>query len=197
MKFIVADRDQTFLEILQCYSWHQGFEMEPAGNGLECLFLIRDFRPDIVVLEASLLWGGCDGVLDVMAQEPESAETPVLLVADSPLEFTTMNQRQVVGWLSKPFRMSYLVQQVFMAAQRGLQTGTRSKQAACDHQAQHTSCPLCGRTLRVSPDLLGTTVSCSHCHGTFTAPNAESLQPIRSPRSIEYRQRLQRCLHLL
>lgn len=60
-----------------------GFTVETADGGVQCLETMRWFVPEVLVLEADLPWGGGDGVLAVIRDEPSMQETPVLvLVSD-------------------------------------------------------------------------------------------------------------------
>lgn len=55
-----------------------GFDVVTADNGLECLQSFQSFKPDVIVIEPELLWGGGDGVLDVIREDPVLSEVPVL-----------------------------------------------------------------------------------------------------------------------
>jgi len=57
-----------------------GHEVLLAEGGVECVRQVRACAPDLLVLEAPLLWGGSDGVLEVM-QELAPSTTRVVLVA--------------------------------------------------------------------------------------------------------------------
>ena len=41
----------------------EGFELETAVSGLECVARLREAVPDVLVLEPHMPWGGGDGVL--------------------------------------------------------------------------------------------------------------------------------------
>jgi CheY-like chemotaxis protein len=53
-----------------------------AESGLECLEALRQQPPDILVLHRELLWGGSDGVLNVMRQDSGWSIIPVVLLGD-------------------------------------------------------------------------------------------------------------------
>lgn len=57
-----------------------GFRVAEAASGVECLEVMRQQPPDIVVLEEGLLWGGAEGVLTVMRQDSGWAEIPVVFL---------------------------------------------------------------------------------------------------------------------
>jgi response regulator of citrate/malate metabolism len=48
---------------------------------LECLERLQDFAPDVLVLEPELPWGGGDGVLAVIHEQPELRPAFVVLVS--------------------------------------------------------------------------------------------------------------------
>ena len=57
-----------------------GHDVSTAEGGVDCVQQVRVCHPDLLVLEAPLLWGGCDGVLDIL-QEFDRVHPQVVLVA--------------------------------------------------------------------------------------------------------------------
>ena len=45
------------------YLTDHGYVVATATGGVECLTLLREFTPDVVILDTDLLWGGADGVV--------------------------------------------------------------------------------------------------------------------------------------
>lgn len=123
MRILITDGDEAFLEILQSYLWDRGHEAEVATDGLECIATLRDFVPDVLVLERDLLWGGCDGIMAQMRDDSALSETPVILMADEdPLEeFGHLTNPPLIGWLKKPFTLADLLRQI--------QSGARASQS--------------------------------------------------------------------
>jgi CheY-like chemotaxis protein len=64
----------------------QGYVVATAGGGVECVAILREFTPDVVVLDADLLWGGADGVLENL-RAWDGPNVPTVLIT-SP--FTTL-----------------------------------------------------------------------------------------------------------
>lgn len=62
------------------YLARNGFRVSDAENGLECLRALQQQPPDILVLHRDLLWGGGDGVLNVMQQDSGLSLIPVVLL---------------------------------------------------------------------------------------------------------------------
>src|SRR5438128_10427648 len=82
MRILIADRDEAALEILQSFLWEHGYETEIAGDGLECVAILREFLPDVLVMDRDLLWGGSDGVIASMRKDPRLANMPVILMGN-------------------------------------------------------------------------------------------------------------------
>jgi hypothetical protein len=61
-----------------------GHEASLADGGVDCVAQIRRRRPDFLLLEAPLLWGGSDGVLEVLTSSLELPSPRVVVVAVGP-----------------------------------------------------------------------------------------------------------------
>ena len=72
-----AYRRWWYVEQLRLY----GMKAATAVDGLDCIEQMRTSRPDVVLLEPSLLWGGSDGVLAVRSEDTSLQNIPVVLVA--------------------------------------------------------------------------------------------------------------------
>jgi carbon storage regulator CsrA len=81
VRVLLADPDEfaaaTYADCLR----ERGAIVTTASTGLECLERLQDFAPDVLVLEPELLWGGGDGVLAVIHEQPELRPAFVVLVS--------------------------------------------------------------------------------------------------------------------
>jgi len=81
MQILVASssayRQTTYREMIETF----GHRVSCANSGIECIERLRQGRFDLLILEAPLLWGGSDGVLDVVQNGGRGRELPVILVA--------------------------------------------------------------------------------------------------------------------
>jgi CheY-like chemotaxis protein len=130
-RILIADKNQHWLETAARYFSNCGYDVIIASDGLECLGKLRELTPDLLVLEREMMWGGGDGVIDVMRQErgeerqfgkinSDSSgdnvvpDVPVILVTtgQSRLDRGIGNGPPVVACLRKPFRMGELLKQV-------------------------------------------------------------------------------------
>jgi DNA-binding response OmpR family regulator len=81
VRILIADRDEFLLATYHEHLSRHGAVVATAVTGLACVDRLRDFAPDVLVMDPSLLWGGGDGVLAVMHEEPKIRPAAVLLLA--------------------------------------------------------------------------------------------------------------------
>ena len=75
-----------------------GYAVAAATDGISCLNLLRDAAPDVAVLDRALPWGGGDGVLALMRQEPSYLRVPVIA-------FTTRADEALCTFMALPVEM--------------------------------------------------------------------------------------------
>ena len=81
VRILIAAPDRF---LLACYSKHlreRGATVSTATDGLECLERLRDAVPDVLVLDPALSWGGGDGVLALLNDEPALRPHVVMILA--------------------------------------------------------------------------------------------------------------------
>ncbi len=118
MRVLVADGDESFLEIVQCFLWDWGHEAETAADGLECMAILREFFPDVLVLDQELLWGGSDGVLSKMAEDALLPDMAVILTGNEEIAESLVGLSSLpVACLAKPYRLNELLTHIQSAKQ--------------------------------------------------------------------------------
>jgi DNA-binding response OmpR family regulator len=80
-RVLLADPDEAFLETYGQFLAQEGFEVETASSGLECVSSLREFEPDVLVMEPELLWGQGEDVLAMMRDEFNVPQVPVIIVS--------------------------------------------------------------------------------------------------------------------
>lgn len=111
MRVLMADGDQTLLEVVERYLTHHGHEVRIAASGLECLALLRRDAPDVVVLHRGLPWGGSEGVRELMQEVAPWSEIPVILTWDDefPEDSANATSSPWAAQLRKPYRLEKLL----------------------------------------------------------------------------------------
>ena len=109
---LIADADPGLCDLYRRFFSHHGWPVQTAGGGLECLAHLRQRLPRLVILDFSLPWGGPDGVLAVMRDDPRLCQLPVILTStsascDIP---AALASPPVVRALWKPFPLQILLE---------------------------------------------------------------------------------------
>jgi CheY-like chemotaxis protein len=99
----------------------RGHVVATAAGGVECVTLLFEFAPHVIVLDTDLLWGGADGVLAHLRAGDEVLAPVVLLVsgAATPPGPRGPAVPPVVSVIDKPVVMDALARAVRSAAGRG------------------------------------------------------------------------------
>lgn len=80
IRVLMADPDESLLALYREPLLREGFELVTAASGLECLARLRECETDVLVLEPLLPWGGGDGILALMGEDPDLAVIPVMVL---------------------------------------------------------------------------------------------------------------------
>jgi len=111
MKILVADTDQTSVDLMAFSLRQAGFQVLPARDGAAALRLWAGNHPDLLVLAVNL--PGLDG-LTVCRRIREQAHTPVVLLAEQARDDDIVRGLQLGAddYLAKPFSMRHLVARI-------------------------------------------------------------------------------------
>jgi DNA-binding response OmpR family regulator len=74
---LVVDDEKRILSLLKAYLEGQGFGVATAGNGRDALFIARQEKPDLIILD--LMMPEMDGY-EFMRQHRKERETPIILL---------------------------------------------------------------------------------------------------------------------
>jgi DNA-binding response OmpR family regulator len=107
---LLALSDKALCEPLRHLLISQGFKVETASGGLECLLKLCQVVPEMMVLDEDILWGGGDGVLAALRAGEVTFWPPVLFLSREHGEaFPAMRESPVVACLQKPVRFYELL----------------------------------------------------------------------------------------
>jgi len=79
-RVLIADPDQQLRQRYSEFLTRDGFQVATAASGLECADQLRQFRPDVLVLEPAIPWGQGDGVLALMHEETDLPLASVIVL---------------------------------------------------------------------------------------------------------------------
>lgn len=111
---LIADADVILLDLCRHTFADQGYQVETASTGLDCLAKLRQCQPDLLILDWALPWGGGDGVIAHLRQDVLLPRVPVILTlpATGPEMPDELVESPVLSCVRKPFRTRRLLQEV-------------------------------------------------------------------------------------
>jgi DNA-binding response OmpR family regulator len=125
---LIAESDATLLNLFCWCCTRQGYEVATAEDGLHCLSKLRRSRHELLILDLELPWGGGEGVLAVMANDPNLAQIPVIVLTTTAR--SDLGQPPVVQVLRKPFSLNALLDGVRAALPRRQPHSSSERSAA-------------------------------------------------------------------
>jgi DNA-binding response OmpR family regulator len=116
-KVVVIDDERHLRELLELGLGEDGFEVRSAADGRAGLALVRDWRPDAIVLDVMLPF--VDG-LELLPMLRRITEAPILMLSaksDTDDRITGL-RRGADDYISKPFDMTELAARLHSALRR-------------------------------------------------------------------------------
>ncbi len=110
---LIADADADLCDLYRRFFSRHGWQVQLSRDGVECLGRLRDGSPGFLILDLQLKWGGADGLLEIMRDDPCLASVPVVLTSTTaqPETFPQLTLSPVVQVLEKPFSFSALLRE--------------------------------------------------------------------------------------
>ena len=111
-RILIADPDASLTDAYRARLTDHGLVALVAADGVQCVRLLRQTRVDVLFLSASLPWGGCDGVLAVLQEEPglRPSSVVVLISAAERYALYRVAPHHIDDYQFKPFSPERLVQ---------------------------------------------------------------------------------------
>ena len=104
---LIAEADSNLCGSYERMFAESGLRVETATDGLDCWTKLRASAPDALIVDMDLLWGGSDGVLACLREDPGAAVNPAVFVTgdDSPEVLSRRAGIAVERCFQKPIEM--------------------------------------------------------------------------------------------
>ena len=114
IKIALIDDEQELVEAMKGFLEPRGFLVTCAYNGLDGLKIIREEKPDIVVLDISMPeMDGRDVLLEIR-KDDSTKDIPVIMLTarDEPFEIDYGIELGANAYITKPYRARQLLKQI-------------------------------------------------------------------------------------
>lgn len=111
-KIVVVDDNIDILDVLDLALGEAGYDITTISKADKALAIIKKIKPNMVILD--VLMSGKDGriLCGELKSDPETHEIPVLMTSAYPNAASTVKDYGADGYISKPFGLEELLQQV-------------------------------------------------------------------------------------
>lgn len=121
-KILIVDDEPDILEFLEYNLRKEGFVIKKANNGLECLEMSEQFRPDLILLD--IMMPKMDGVeaCQNLRKNPAYDDTLIAFLTARSEDFTQILALEKGGddYITKPIKPNLLVSRVKALLRRGM-----------------------------------------------------------------------------
>ncbi len=102
-KILIAEDEEIMLNLLQKKLAQEGYEILIAKDGQEGLRLMREVKPDLVLLDIIMPKLGGFEVMEEMQKDSELKDIPIIVVSNSgqPVEIDKAQSLGAKDWLIK------------------------------------------------------------------------------------------------
>jgi len=108
---VVADDDPDILSIVSMSLETQGYEVHQATNGREAVDLVREHRPDLIILDMMMpVMSGYEAISELKADDQTKAIPIVGLSAKAmATDMERATDAGADGYITKPFRIAQVL----------------------------------------------------------------------------------------
>ena len=102
-KILLIEDEEIVIDVLREKLKKEGYDVLVAKNGEEGLKLIKELKPDMVLLDVVMPKMGGFEVLEIMSKDEELRKIPVVIISNSgqPVELDRAKALGVKDWLIK------------------------------------------------------------------------------------------------
>jgi len=111
---LLVDDDEHILRSLEIYLKMEEFRVMTAPGGREALDVLKDTRPDLIVLD--IMMPEIDGfqVLEYIKGDPKIKNVPVIMLTAKSQDIDVLKgyQEGIASYMTKPFNLNELVDNI-------------------------------------------------------------------------------------
>ncbi|MFZ5980102.1 MAG: MerR family transcriptional regulator [Candidatus Zixiibacteriota bacterium] len=107
LNIIMLSDSGPFIKDAESINDHEGYEIKFARSEYDCAFLIEKFRPDYIVIDCSYGKKRTGAICTNLFNDPR-IPVPRIILASKTKKLTEYCDKEVFGWIRKPFTFQQL-----------------------------------------------------------------------------------------
>ena len=125
-RILIVDDESDLVEIVKLMLCREGYQVEGAESGSECMEKLKHYHPDLILLD--IMMPGLDGwkTLKLIKSDDNLSSVKVAMLTAKKLSAETLKKEEIAllaDYINKPFTRESLVQRV----KKILETGSGSQ----------------------------------------------------------------------
>lgn len=102
-KILLVEDEIIMINLLEKKLTQEGYDVKIATNGEEALKMMREEKPDIILLDIIMPKMGGFEVMEEMGKDPDLSDIPVVIISNSgqPVELDKAKELGAKDWLIK------------------------------------------------------------------------------------------------
>jgi len=102
-KILIVEDEDIIIELLEKKLIQEGYDISIAHNGEEGLKMVKEIKPDIVLLDIVMPKKSGYEVMEEMSKDPELNKIPIIIISNSgqPVELDKAKELGAKDWLIK------------------------------------------------------------------------------------------------
>lgn len=112
-RLLIAEDDPELAQLYQSYLIRYGYRVLTASCGVECLSIVRNESPTVIVASVDMHWGGPDGLADYLREASRQNGVPTVVLTGCTADENVAELHEepcVFRYLRKPFLMGRLLE---------------------------------------------------------------------------------------
>jgi DNA-binding response OmpR family regulator len=129
-RLLWADADRGLTEVFARFFEQFDFDVRTTSTAHDCVLELRDFQPEVAVLDVDLAWGGARALLELLCDNGSVVRPRIVIVTGSePAEVLAIQTGQPLAHcLPKPFRLTTVLDRICSSLE---ESRTLDADAAC------------------------------------------------------------------
>ncbi|MEO8886821.1 MAG: response regulator [Mucilaginibacter sp.] len=111
-RILILDDNQDILEIVHETLTYEQFDVKSTGDGMEVMFLVEEFNPDLVILDYRVAGTNGGELCRQIKAHPKFGDTPVIIFSAYVNHQADLFAYGCDAIINKPFDLTELVEKV-------------------------------------------------------------------------------------